>query len=76
MVKIRLARVGSRNRPKYRIVAANEQAPRNGAFIEIIGFYDPTQKPPSVELKKDRYEYWVSVGAATTPAINKLLETR
>lgn len=52
MVKIRLARVGAKNQPKYRIVAADEKFKRDGRFIEILGRYDPTADPPSIEIKK------------------------
>ena len=73
MVKIRLARVGATNQPKYRIVVAHEQNARNGGVIEIIGNWDATKKPVKFELNKERYDYWLSVGAQPTEAIQKLL---
>ena len=75
MVKIRLSRVGTTNQGKYRIIVADEQAPRNGKFLEIIGQYNPTVKPVFVDLKKERYSYWLSVGAQPTMAVEKLIET-
>ena len=73
MVKIRLSRVGTTNQPKYRIVVADEHSPRDGAFIEILGNYDPTSKPRVFELNKDRYQHWLSVGAQPTGTVEKLL---
>ncbi len=72
MIKIRLSRVGTKNQPKYRIVAINEQNKCNGKFLEIIGSYNPTVKPADVKLNKERLEYWISVGAQATPAVEKL----
>ncbi len=72
MIKIRLARVGTKNQPKYRIVAINEQNKRNGKFLEILGTYNPTVKPAEVKLNQERIDYWRSVGAQLTPAVTKL----
>jgi small subunit ribosomal protein S16 len=57
-------------------VAANEQKPRDGAFLEIIGSYDPSIKPPHIEINKDRFDYWISVGAQPTEAVEKLLTVK
>ena len=64
-VKLRLMRVGKRNRPAYRICAIEKSHQRDGAFLENIGFYDPyiADDSKKVRLKKDRAEYWLSVGA-------------
>lgn len=75
MVKIRLSRVGTKNQGKYRIIVADEQAPRNGKFLEIIGQYNPTVQPVFFDVKKERYSYWLSVGAQPTAAVEKLLTT-
>ncbi len=72
-VKVRLARAGGKNRPFYRIVVADERAPRNGAFIELVGTYDPCKEPEMVTLKKDRIDYWISKGAKTTQTVSELL---
>ncbi len=74
MVKIRLTRVGTKNQPKYRVIVADEAAARNGKFLEIIGQYNPTIKPVFFKIDKNRYDYWVSVGARPTEAIEKLLQ--
>jgi small subunit ribosomal protein S16 len=74
MVKIRLSRVGTRKKPKYRIVVADEQAKRDGRFIETIGTYNPLSEPPAVELRKDRYEHWQSHGAQPTKSVLHLLK--
>ncbi|MBI4066129.1 30S ribosomal protein S16 [Candidatus Gottesmanbacteria bacterium] len=75
MVKIRLTQTGSKNRKTYRLIAIEEGKRRDGRAIEILGFYNPLVKPPQVSVKRDRVEYWVSVGAQLTPAAEKLLKT-
>jgi len=72
-VKVRLSRAGGKNRPFYRIVVADERAPRDGAFIELVGTYDPCKDPEVVTLKKDRIDYWISKGAQTTQTVSELL---
>jgi small subunit ribosomal protein S16 len=74
MIKVRLLRIGAKKQPKYRIVIADEQAKRDGRFIEIVGRYDPTTSPPQVEIKKDRYSYWKSVGAQPTKTVTNLVK--
>ena len=73
MVKIRLARVGSKNQPKYRIVATDEKFKRDGRFLEILGHYDPTVDPFIIKTDDDRFKYWLSVGAQPTESVKKLL---
>ncbi len=73
MIKIRLARVGSKNQPKYRIVAADEKFKRDGRFLEILGQYDPTTNPFTVKVDKERLNYWISHGAQPTEAVRKLI---
>ncbi|HEY75238.1 MAG TPA: 30S ribosomal protein S16 [Thermoflexia bacterium] len=73
MVKIRLRRVGKKKQPSYRIVVADSRAPRDGRFIEIIGFYNPRTEPETVQIKEDRALYWLSVGAQPTEAVERLL---
>ncbi len=74
MVKIRLRRVGAKKQPSYRIVVTDSRAPRDGAYIEAIGFYNPRTEPETVEIKEDRALYWLSVGAQPTEAVARLLE--
>ncbi len=63
-VRIRLQRHGAKKRPFYRVVAADQRAPRDGRFIELLGTYDPLQDPPAIRLKKARVDYWLGVGAS------------
>jgi len=73
MVKIRLRRVGAKKQPSYRVVVADSRSPRDGRFIETIGFYNPRTDPATVEIKEDRALYWLSQGAQPTDAVAGLL---
>lgn len=74
MVKIRLARVGSRNQRKYRIIAATEQRAATGRFLEVLGTLDQTVKPAVMVLDKTKYEAWLAKGAQPTPTVFKLVQ--
>ncbi len=74
MVKIRLRRVGAKQQPSYRIVVTDSRAPRDGAYIEAIGFYNPRTEPETVQIQEERALYWLSVGAQPTEAVARLLE--
>ena len=74
MVKIRLRRTGKKKQPSYRVVVADSRAPRDGRFIEIIGFYNPRTEPPTVQIKEDRALYWLSQGAQLSDAVARLLK--
>jgi small subunit ribosomal protein S16 len=69
MVKIRLRRVGGKKQPSYRVVVADSRSPRDGRFIEIIGFYNPRTEPPTMDLKEDRALHWLAQGAQPTSAV-------
>ncbi|GAB4530585.1 MAG: hypothetical protein Kow0063_08890 [Anaerolineae bacterium] len=73
MVKIRLRRVGAKKQPSYRVVVADSRSPRDGRFIETVGFYNPRTEPPTVEIKEERVLYWLSQGAQPTQAVSGLL---
>ena len=73
MVKIRLRRVGAKKQPSYRVVVADSRSPRDGRFIETIGFYNPRTEPQTVEIKEDRALHWLSQGAQPTDAVAGLL---
>lgn len=73
MVKIRLRRVGAKKQPTYRVVVTDSRSPRDGRFIETIGFYNARTEPPTVEIKEDRALYWLSQGAQPTEAVAGLL---
>lgn len=72
-VRIRLQRHGAKKRPFYRVVAADQRAPRDGRFIELLGTYDPLQDPPVVRLKKERVDYWLGVGAQPSETAHYLI---
>jgi small subunit ribosomal protein S16 len=72
MLMIRLARVGACKQPHYRIVVIEKARTRNGRPLEVVGTYNPRTHPASVELKRDRVEYWVSKGAQMSERVNKL----
>ncbi|MCJ7833735.1 MAG: 30S ribosomal protein S16 [Deltaproteobacteria bacterium] len=71
--KIRLARIGAKKRPFYRIMVADSGSPRDGRFIEIVGTYDPNQEPAKVSWKKDVLKKWLSVGAEPTTTVKNLI---
>ncbi|MBM74503.1 MAG: 30S ribosomal protein S16 [Proteobacteria bacterium] len=75
MVKIRLARMGRKKRPFYRVVAANSRSPRDGRFIEILGTYNPMTQPSTVTFKRERVDYWLSVGAQPSDTVARLLKS-
>lgn len=70
---IRLSRIGARKQPHYRIVVIEKARARNGRPVEVVGTYNPRTNPASVELKRDRVEYWVSKGAQMSDRVNKLV---
>lgn len=73
-VKLRLMRMGKKKQPTYRVVAADSRAPRNGRFIEIIGFYEPRQDPSVVRIDNERAVHWLRHGAQPTERVEKLLK--
>ena len=70
---IRLARVGARKQPYYRIVVIEKDRARNGRCIEVVGTYNPRTEPASVNLKHERIDYWRGVGAQFSPRVQKLV---
>ena len=74
MVKIRLARHGSKKHPVYRIVVANSESPRDGRFIEQVGLYDPTRNPPLVKIDTVKINAWRAKGAQPTQTVQELLD--
>jgi len=73
LVKIRLMRAGSKKRPFYRIVAADARSPRDGKFLEILGYYDPRTSPHVLEVNTERVNDWVGKGAQTSERVGKLI---
>lgn len=74
LVKIRLKRCGSLNRPQWRIVVTDIRMPRDGRFIEEIGYYEPLSKDEKIVVKNDRLEHWRKNGAQITPTVKSLLK--
>ena len=74
MLRIRLRRVGKKGKPSYRIVVAEASAPRDGAYVEWIGNYDPLTDPPSYSIKTDRAEEWLRKGAQPSDAVRRILD--
>ena len=74
MIRIRLARVGKKGHPSYRIVVADITAPRDGSYLEWIGNYDPMADPPAVTLKSERAAHWLSMGAIPSDAVARIMD--
>jgi len=74
LVKIRLKRMGAKKRPFYRLVVADSRSPRDGKFIEEIGFYDPLPNPARVQIDADKVREWMRRGARPSDVARKLLE--
>ncbi len=75
MVRIRLRRTGSKGQPSYRLVIADKEFPRDGRFLEIVGFYNPRTEPATLEIKEDRIYEWMSKGALPTESVAQLFKT-
>ncbi|MCS7002548.1 MAG: 30S ribosomal protein S16 [Dehalococcoidia bacterium] len=73
MLRMRLRRMGSKKRPTYRVVIAEASAPRDGAFIEIIGHYNPLTDPSTVVIDQEKARRWLKNGAQPTERVEKLL---
>ncbi len=72
MVRIRLRRVGAKKQPSYRVVAADKESPRDGKFLEVLGFYNPRTEPSTIHFKEDRVYHWLSVGAQPSESVRRL----
>jgi small subunit ribosomal protein S16 len=75
MVRIRLRRVGAKRQPSYRIVAAEKESPRDGRFLEILGFYNPRTNPSTIQLKEERLYDWISKGAQPSDSAQQVLNS-
>ena len=73
MLMIRLARIGARKQPYYRVVVIEKERARNGRSVEVVGTYNPRTSPASLELKRERVEYWISKGAQCSDRVKKLI---
>jgi small subunit ribosomal protein S16 len=70
---IRLSRTGARKQPHYRVVVIEKERARNGRPVEVVGTYNPRTDPASIELKRERIEYWVSKGAKMSDRVGKIV---
>ncbi len=75
-VKIRLRRTGGKKQASYRVVVADSRSPRDGAFIENVGHYNPRTEPATVEIDEERARYWLSKGAQPSDAVARLLQKK
>ena len=75
MVRIRLRRTGLKGQPSYRLVIADKESPRDGRFLEIVGFYNPRTNPATLDIKEDRVFEWMSKGALPTESVAQLFRT-
>ncbi|MDD6807547.1 MAG: 30S ribosomal protein S16 [Oscillospiraceae bacterium] len=73
-VKIRLRRMGAKKAPFYRVVVADSRFPRDGRFIEEIGYYNPTVEPPVIKIDEDKVQQWIANGAQPTETVRAILK--
>jgi small subunit ribosomal protein S16 len=76
LVTMRLARIGSKKRPYYRIVVIEKRRARNGRFLEILGQYNPIANPTQVEINSERAQYWLSKGAEPSETVRSILRKK
>ena len=74
--RIRLARVGSKKNPIYRVVVADGRSPRDGRFIEIVGRYNPQTDPSTIDLDTDKIQSWIEKGAQPSESVRRLLKAQ
>ena len=74
MLAIRLMRMGAKKRPAYRIVVKEKLSKRDGAYIENLGTYNPTQNPAEIKLDAERVQYWIERGAQPTETVRRLIK--
>jgi len=75
-VKIRLTRVGARNNPIWRVVAADGRSPRDGRFLEVLGHYNPQTDPSTIQLNEERIRSWLGKGAQPSASVKRLLKAK
>jgi small subunit ribosomal protein S16 len=73
MLAIRLRRTGSKKRPFFRVVVTDSRAARDSSFVEVLGHYNPRTKPETLDLKRDRLEYWLKSGAVPSDTVRTLV---
>jgi len=73
-VRIRLARMGAKKKPFYRLVAADSESPRDGRFLEILGFYDPMKDPAQIKVHEEKVNKWLEKGAKVSESAKAILK--
>jgi small subunit ribosomal protein S16 len=76
VLSIRLARVGKKKMPSYRVVVIDKRRPRNGRFVEIVGTYNPLKNPAEIKLDAERIKYWLGRGAQPSDTVNSFLRNQ
>ena len=76
MVRIRLRRTGAKNNPAFRLVVADQNSPRDGAFVDTIGYYLPTRQPAVVEIDEAKAREWLAKGAQPSDTVKSLLKQK
>ena len=74
MLAIRLRRMGSKKRPYFRVVVTDSRTARDSSFVEVLGYYNPRTKPERLEIKRDRLDHWLKVGAQPSDSIRTLVK--
>ena len=73
-VRLRLARKGAKKKPYYRVIAADSEAPRDGRFLDILGFYNPMKDPPEIKLDREKVNKWLEKGASASESVRAILK--
>ena len=76
MLCIRLARIGKKKKPSYRVVVIDKRRPRDGRFVEVVGTYDPLKKPAEIKLDSERIQYWLGRGAQPSDTVRSFLRNQ
>ena len=76
MLAIRLMRMGAKKSPSYRVVVKEKLSKRDGAYVENVGFYNPTRNPAEVRLDMERVNYWIERGAQPSPTVERLIKSQ
>jgi len=76
VLSIRLARIGKKKKPYYRVVVIEKSRPRNGRTIEIVGTYDPLKKPAAIQLNAERIKHWIGCGAQPSDTVRSFLRSQ
>ncbi|MBI4445542.1 MAG: 30S ribosomal protein S16 [Acidobacteria bacterium] len=74
LLRIRLSRHGAKKNPHYRVVVTEKRSPRDGRFLELVGYYNPAKKPVLLNLELDRIDYWIQKGAQPSDTVKSLVE--